>query len=344
VTTLTGPGAAMAAEIAEQPHVLRQRLIDRERIHHGVRRLVPDPLHGIAVLGRGSSGTALVFARYALELAARRPVTVVAPSVHRLYGVTVDYAGYLAIAASQSGRTPEIVEAAGRLRAGGATTIALTNDPASPLAGMSDLVVPLGAGPEAAVPATKTFTAQVAVAAMIAEALGPVPWAAADWPAAIGAVEAAVIDAEPVGRAVERLAGVQRLASVGRGLTLCLAQEASLKLQETARVAVTWHSAASFRHGPIAAAAPDFPVLAWGARGPSGADVSRLVDQLRRSGIPTITVGPGSDGDVPVPGSLPDGLAVLPAAVRLQQLALQLGLERGHNPDAPPGLGKVTLS
>lgn len=334
----------MAAEIAEGPHVLRRLLDDRPVVHDAVRRLLPRPLAGVALVARGSSDNALTFGRYALEIATGRPATFVAPSVHDLYGVSIDFAGHLAVGASQSGRTPEVVDALIRLRAAGAATVALTAEPTSPIVAAADLAVDLRTGTERAVPATKTFVAEVAVTAILAEAIGPVPWTPGDWSTVPDAVAAAVDDDGPAWRVVERLSGVSRLACVGRGFTLALAREAALKVQETALLAATAHSAASFRHGPIAAAGPEMPVLLWISPSPAGADAEALARTLRQRGVPVVTVGPGAGADLPIPGGLPDALAVLPAAVRLQQLALALALSRGLDPDTPAHLSKVTAT
>jgi glucosamine--fructose-6-phosphate aminotransferase (isomerizing) len=332
----------MEAEIAEQPDVIRHIVAMHGEIRASVARLLPSRLQGVALVGRGSSANALIYGRYALEIATRRPVTFVAPSVHSLYGVDVDYADHLAIAASQSGRTPEIVDAAARLRAGAAATVGVTADVQSPLASAVDLVLDLQTGRERAVPATKTFTAELAVLAMIAEAAGPVPWHPDQWHALADVLDDVVADPGPAWRTAAALGGVQRVATVGRGFLSSVAYEAALKLEETALIAATPYSAASFRHGPVAAAAADFPVVAFTANGPAGDDVAQLVDALRARGVPVVIIGPTPAADLPIPGDLTEALLVLPAAVRAQQLALAVAMHRGLDADAPHGLEKVT--
>lgn len=337
-------GSVMAAEMAEQPAVLRRLVAAREEIHEEVRRLVPRTPRGVALVGRGSSENALVFARYLLEIATQRPATFVAPSLHDLYGVDVDYRDHLALAASQSGRTPEIVGAVSRLATSGAATIAVTADTSSPLATAAHVAIDLRTGIERAVPATKTFTAQLAVAAMVAEALGPVPWHPADWDAVGDAVAEVVVDDQPARSVAIRLGQVSRLRTTARGVLFAVAREAALKLEETALVDVACHSAASFRHGPIAAVSSDSAVIAISAPGPAGDDVAGLVTTLRQRGVPVVTIGPAPGSDLPVPPGLPEPLAALPAAVRVQQLSLTVALQRGLDPDRPPGLEKVTVT
>jgi glutamine---fructose-6-phosphate transaminase (isomerizing) len=168
-------GRVMAAEMAEQPAVLRDLQRRGDEVAEALAPLAGRALAGVVIIARGSSDHAAIYGRYLLELAARRPVTLAAPSLFTRYRAETDYAGYLAVAVSQSGHTPEIVDVLRSVRDAGATTVAVTNDAGSPLAGAADAVIPLGAGDERAVPATKTFTAQLGAFAQLAAALGPVP-------------------------------------------------------------------------------------------------------------------------------------------------------------------------
>src|SRR5689334_10160466 len=149
------PGSQMRREMAEQPEVLARLL--SSRIPVDVERPA-----GVIIVARGSSDHAAVYGRYLLELATRRPVALAAPSLFTRYGAQTDASGWLVVGVSQSGRTPEIVDVVERLRATGGRAIAITNDEGSPLAEAAETVVGLGAGTEQAVPATKTFTAQMA--------------------------------------------------------------------------------------------------------------------------------------------------------------------------------------
>src|SRR3954463_6040084 len=166
---MAGPGARMAAEMAEQPAVLRGLLERRDELQARVRALGDPAPAGVVLVARGSSDNAAIYGRYLLELALRRPVALAAPSLFTIYGARVACDGWLAIALSQSGRTPEIVDVFERVVAGGARGIAITNDEGSPLAGAAHATVALGAGEELAEPATKTFLAQLAAFALVAE-------------------------------------------------------------------------------------------------------------------------------------------------------------------------------
>jgi glutamine---fructose-6-phosphate transaminase (isomerizing) len=332
-------GERMRADMAAQPDVLR-RLADRRG--EVAAALADAQPAGVVIVARGSSDYAAVFARYLLEAVSARPVALAAPSLFTLYGVAPRLDGWLALAISQSGRTPEVATVLEAYRAAGARTVAVTNDPDSPLAAAADVGVDLGAGAERAVPATKTFTAQLAAMALIAEALGPVPWGDAEWNRIPAVVEALLEDADPATRAAEALGEAHELVAIGRGYLMCVALEAALKLREATGIRAEGWSAADFRHGPMTVARGDLPVLAVRASGPGAADVEELAGELGRLGNPVLHLADRAEAALPYPSGLPEPLCVLPASVRAQQLAFAVALRRGVDPDEPPGLSKVT--
>jgi glutamine---fructose-6-phosphate transaminase (isomerizing) len=332
-------GERMRADMAAQPAVLRGLAERREDIVASLRGSSPA---GIVIAARGTSDYAAIFARYLLEAISSRPVALSAPSLHTLYGLVPRLEGWLALGISQSGRTPEITTVLERYRAAGARTVAITNDPESPLGAAADVSVALDAGAEQAVPATKTFTAQLAAVALVAEALGAVPWGEDEWRRIPGIVEALLADREPARRAAEALGPTRELVAVGRGYLMCVALEAALKAREAAGVRAEGWSVADFRHGPVTVAGGDLPLLAVTASGPAAADVDELADRLEQNGTPVLRLADRSGVALPYPAGLPEPLCVVPASVRAQQLALELALQRGLDPDAPPGLSKVT--
>ncbi len=341
-------GARTRAEIGEQPRVLRA-LVDRaDEIATAVRRAAPRPLRGLVLVARGSSDNAAIFGRYVLELAVGVPVVLAAPSLQTRYEVTPALEGFLAVGVSQSGRTPEIVSTVERLRAGGAATLALTNEADTPLAASCDAAVVLGTGPEEAVPATKTFTAQVAAFALLADALADVPWRRADWDAVLDAVEEVVADPGPAAALADAVVDADRVLPVGRGLLLSAALEVGLKLAETTGAAVHAYSAADLLHGPIATVGPGTLALCLTAAGPTAQDVRTTADALAERGAALI--GMGADRDLlpraprwlPVPAGAPEPLATIPYVVRGQQLAERAAVAAGVDPDRPFDLSKVT--
>jgi glutamine---fructose-6-phosphate transaminase (isomerizing) len=297
---------------------------------------------GVVIVARGSSDYAAIFARYLLEVATGRPVALAAPSVVTLYHSRPQLEGWLAVGISQSGQTPEIVTVLERYRAAGARTVAVTNDPASPLAEAAHAGIELGAGEEDAVPATKTFTAQLAAVALLAEALGTVPWSEGDWARVPDLIAELLADAGPARRAAAALGDAEELVCVGRGYLMCVALEAALKLRESTGIRAEGWSAADFRHGPVTVARPELPLLAIRAEGPAAADVDELADELGSAGTPVIRLADRPGAELPYPAGLPEPLCALPATIRAQQLALALALRRGIDPDEPPGLHKVT--
>ncbi len=329
----------MEQDMAAQPAVLAGLVGRREEIVDSLAGPTPA---GIVIIARGSSDHAGIFGRYLLEVATGVPVALAAPSLQTLYGVRPRVEGWLAVAISQSGRTPEIATVLERFTNAGARAVALTNDPDSPLARGASVHVSLDAGEERAVPATKTFTAQLVAMALVAEALGPVPFGAADWERLPGIVENVLGDAGPAARVAAQLEGVDELACVGRGYLMCVALEAALKLREAAGVRAEGWSAADFRHGPLTVTGTHLPTLMVSANGPAAADVAELADQLTGGGAPVLRMSDEANASLPFPGGLPEPLATIPATVRAQQLALALALRRGVDPDRPPGLAKVT--
>jgi glutamine---fructose-6-phosphate transaminase (isomerizing) len=332
----------MRAEMLEQPDALR-RLAEHFDDHVAtVRTVVRNPLAGVVFLARGSSDNAAVYGRYLAELASGRPAGLAAPSLHTLYDTRAHYAGFLVVAISQSGATPEIVTVCRRLRNAGARTVAIVNDADSLLAGAVDGVLPIDVGPELAVPATKTVTGQMLAVAAVAAAIGSVPFDTRQLAAMPAAVESVLQDPEPASRLAGEWTDAARLFVVGRGLLYAAALEAALKIKETTGVLAEGISAADLRHGPIGVAGGDVPVLALDGGGPGREDVRAVAELARERGAPVAVCSDAADAELPLPDGVPEALAIFPATVRAQQLAVALADARGLEADAPAGLMKVT--
>jgi len=332
----------MAAEMAEQPERLANLLARREEIAKHVHEVVPPALAGTVLVARGSSDHAATYGAYVLEMATGRPVSLASPSVLTLYRHKTDYSGHLVIAISQSGQTPEIVEVLKQARAAGARTVAITNDEASPLAKTADLPVLLGAGEELAVPATKTVTAQFTAFAIIAQSLGEIGLSDDIAEALPRQVAEVLADPSPAAALAEWLADADRLVTLARGLLLGAAREAALKIAETTSMLTAGFSSADLRHGPIAIASRKPPFIAFAHPGPASPDVLDAVHELRARGASVRVVGPVEGSDMVWPAAAPEILAPVLAVVGGQQIALSLARLLGRDPDAPPGLSKVT--
>jgi glucosamine--fructose-6-phosphate aminotransferase (isomerizing) len=267
-----------------------------------------------------------------------------APSLHTLYGIEADYRGQLVVAVSQSGATPEIVTTLRRLCAGGGRGLAVTNDASSELAVAADAVLELGAGEERAVPATKTVTAQLVAFALVAAALGPLPFSTEELARVPSWVSAILEDPSAVEPAAQALEGCDRLVVVARGYLYGAALEAALKIKETCSLLADGYSSADLRHGPIAAVTRGFHVVALSVPGPGFEDMAELIGELRSRGASVLTVAPEPWADIPLPSGMPETLAPIVAVVRGQQLARELSLRLGFDPDQPAGLSKVTAT
>jgi glucosamine--fructose-6-phosphate aminotransferase (isomerizing) len=311
VTDLTRePGTLMAAELAEQPAVLGRLVARHAADRDRVRDVLPGAPAGTVLLARGSSDNVAVYGRYLIEMASGRPAGLAAPSVHTRYQATVDYTGYLVVALSQSGATPEVVQTAAAMRRAGAVVVGIANEPGSALTQVCDLTLLTEAGPELAVPATKTVTAQMLAVAAVAA----------------------------------RWADARRLVVTGRGLGYAAALETALKIKETARVHAEGLSSADLLHGPIAALDSRLPVLIVSGGRRFAADEAALTARLSAEGIPFAVCGSAQHAALPLPAGISEVMAPILATVRGQQLALASSLYRGLNPDAPAGLSKVTAT
>jgi glutamine---fructose-6-phosphate transaminase (isomerizing) len=347
-------GSLMAAEIAEQPEVLgrlaARHAADRDQVRAVLPgRLRPGRLAGTVLLARGSSDNVAVYGRYLIEFASRRPAGLAAPSVHTRYEADVDYSGYLVVALSQSGATPEIVETAANMRRAGAVVISVTNEPGSPLTQACDLTLLTEAGPELAVPATKTVTAQMLAIAAIAAAYDPVLVAPADIAALPGAVAAMLASSGaaadgPAAALAARWADARRLVVTGRGLAYAAALETALKIKESARVHAEGLSSADLLHGPIAALDSRLPVLIVSGGERFAADEAALAARLTAERVPYAVCGSVPGADLPLPPGVPEVTAPILATIGGQRLALAAALLRGLDPDAPVGLSKVTAT
>ena len=332
-------GELMAAEMAAQPEVLAQVMGRAGADAAAVRAVAPAALAGTVFLARGSSDNAAVFGRYLAELRGGRPAGLAAPSLYTRYHAGVDWRGYLVVALSQSGATPEIISTCEAMRAAGAVVAGITNQPGSPLAGVVDVLLAAGAGPERAVPATKTVTAQLALLVTVATALAPgeVDLAEASGLAGLpGAVAAVLGDPGPAQQLAGRWRGIDRLIVAGRGLGYAAALETALKVKETTGILAEGISAADLLHGPIATVYAGAPVLLVESGGPADVDVA----DLRR-----LLAGHHSDvASLPLPPGLAEPAQVITAIVRGQQLARELALARGADPDSPAHLSKITAT
>ena len=343
-----GAGSQMAREIAEQPEALARTLAELLPLRPEIAALARTKRR-LLLVARGSSDNAAIYARYLAEVHAGVAGALAAPSVATLYAAELDLSDTLTICVSQSGSTQEIVETLEWAKRCGAATLAVTNVAGSPLAAGADIALITQAGPELAVPATKTYTTQVAALAVAVDALAPYKGtldAAFD---AVPAEAARLLEPGPALDAmVEVLAGTQEVLASGRGLAFGTTLEVALKLEETCLRPVRGLSYADLKHGPIAVV--DQHLVTVLVAGPSGPTLPGLVDlaaTARATGSPVLGLG-GDDAfraacDLAVAGpDLPELLAPLALPIPAQLLTERLARRLGLDPDDPRGLRKVT--
>jgi glutamine---fructose-6-phosphate transaminase (isomerizing) len=335
--------SVLRSEIGEQPAAVA-RVLAREsrRVTALAARLGKADVSWVLVAARGTSDNAARYAQYAFGLVHRLPVALAAPSLATLYRRPPRVKGALVIGISQSGRSPDVVETVAAARRAGAPTLAIVNDASSPLARAAQWVLPLHAGVERSVAATKTYTAQLAAIALLVfsmggkrrerEALERIPERMDE---ALGVEPAAE-------EAARSLADAQRAVVVARGVHYPTAWEIALKLKELALLLAEPYSAADFRHGPIAMAEMGLPVVLVSPRGSRPArEMEALGRELARRGSPVLAIGPGRRGALAVP-RVPELLAPLVSILPGQLLAFHAARARGLDPDRPRGIRKIT--
>jgi len=351
VTSPTQP-TRMRREIGEIPDTIQRILDDRSAIATVASAIGRFNPAWVTIAARGTSDHAAVYAQYLIESQLGLPTGLAKPSITTLYGATLEWRGGLLLAISQSGRSPDIAAVTEAARRGGALTVAIVNEDGSPLEAAAELVLRCHAGPELAVPATKTYVADLAVLAALVAAMRPAGGLGDgldELPGLLRAVEHTA-DAWLSGatRQLDAFAEADRALVVSRGHNLATALELALKLKETCGLFAEPYSTADFAHGPVILAGPGVPALGIRPDGPMGALVDTSLETIEaRGGRPICIGGPeaGHWADALVlPVRLPEILTPLAFGVAGQLLVEAVARRNGLDPDAPPGLNKVTLT
>jgi len=335
-------------EIGEQPE-LAGRLLAKSgpALDSIARAFATSRPSGFVIAARGSSDHAADFARYLFGRRHRALVSLAAPSLFTHYGTPPRMEGQCVIGISQSGASPDVIAVIEEGARQGAMTVAITNDPESPLAKASQTVLPLLAGPELSVPASKTYLASVMALALMSSAIEPDPGFTSALERVPEALRSALGAEHEVGRLAGELDG-PRAVVLGRGFNLCTAEEVALKLTETSYVLARAWSVADFVHGPIAVVEPDFPVLLVGAGGSVAGDVDAIARRLAEYSCRVIGLFDASTAPLAgvaaarIDSGLPEELTPLTLVLLGQLLANQVAVARGIDPDAPRALRKVT--
>jgi glutamine---fructose-6-phosphate transaminase (isomerizing) len=346
----------MLEETRDQPEALSQTLsggiasVEELRGHFRKRRP-----RLIVLVARGTSDNAAQFGRYLIEITTRIPVSLAAPSILTLYGCPVDLHDVVVIGISQSGESTDTNAVLEDARKQGATTIGITNDKASAMAGIVEFPLLIGAGAEISVAATKTYTCQLLALYLVAYALNggieleqlrKIP----EWVSGVLKLE------EDIEALVERYFFMTRAVTVGRGLNYANALEFGLKLMETCYVVAERFSAADLMHGPIALVERAFPVFVFAPAGVTWPSMACVLDRLQELKAETLVItDPRNTGardkaarvieipEAPGPGASPEDLYTpIPYIVPSQLFAAHLAALKGLNPDMPRTLHKIT--
>jgi glucosamine--fructose-6-phosphate aminotransferase (isomerizing) len=331
--------SAMARETAEIPAVAG-RLLARTDLFAAIAERINEARPRIVVFcGRGSSGHAGVYLRYLFEARLGLLGSAAAPSVVTAYQRPPDMRGALFVVVSQSGRSPDIIKATEVARASGALTLAIINDENSPAAAASELVLPIGAGAEHSVAATKSVVLSMIAGAALVAALAredDLNDGLRDLPLRLSGALACDWSAW-----ADRVAGAAAAFIVGRGYGLGCVREIALKVAEILRVPALGYSAAELQHGPRASITPATPVLVLRQNDEAATAIDDFVRDLHGSGGTAFTAG-GAAGTLPWIGDghpVCDPVLMLIPAYRAIEAAAR---RRGFDPDNPPHLRKVT--
>ena len=339
-------------ELLEQPAAIARLLEQQSAPVSRIAAEIRDRgIRWVYLAARGSSDYAGLYAKYLWGAFNRLPMALAAPSLFSVYQTPPDIDDALVIGISQSGQSPDIVSVMTEGRRQGALTLAITNDPSSPLAEGSELVIDLMAGAERAVAATKTYTCQLTAVAMLSAALAEDAdrW---DWLRRLPALANEVLALDQiVEAAAERYRYMEQCVVLGRGFNYATAFEWAIKLKELAYVFADPYSPADFQHGPVALAHQGFPVLAVAPGGKVSGNLTgllnHLVDELKVE-LLAVSNEPAvlelADTPIQLPADMPEWLSPIPAIIPAQLFCYHLTRTKGYDTEQPRGLTKVTLT
>jgi glucosamine--fructose-6-phosphate aminotransferase (isomerizing) len=339
-------------EILEQPQVIA-RLIAEEssRIARIAAELEQRDIQYVLIAARGTSDNVATYGKYLFATMLQLPVALAAPSLYTLYHQPPRTSnGALVIGISQSGESPDIVSVLDEARQQGAITLAITNEPDSPLAQSAQHVIACHAGKELSVAATKTYTAQLTALALLVAHWSGHPENRSQIQLLPEAAEKTLGLRETVHQRAERYRYMEACVVLGRGYNYGTAHEIAIKIKELSYLLMDSYSPADFKHGPIAVIEQGFPVILVAPSGQVFADMLSLAKELAEKGAELIAISDRKEAlDIAVtplrlPVALPEWLSPIVTVIPGQLLAHDLTVARGYDPDHPRGLLKVTLT
>jgi len=336
------------SEITEQPEIIR-KLIKSEADSIGkIGSKLMGKFKYVVIAARGTSDNAARYAQYVLGAFNKFQVALATPSLYTVYKNPPNLSDALVIGVSQSGQSPDIVSVLASAKEQGAPTICITNDVKSPLANTSDFVIPLHSGPEKAVAATKTYTASLAVFALLSLAFNKNAKHEKELLSLPDKLAGIITSAMKVVKTAERYRYMEHCVVIGRGYNYATAFEIALKVKELTRVVSVPYSSADFSHGPIATVRSGFPVIVVAPSGEMYPHILGFMDKLIGMGAEIISISDKKEitlksnlGFV-IPSGISEWLSPIAYIMPGQLFARQLALEKGLDIDRPEGLTKVT--
>jgi len=347
----------MWKEILEQPEALnRCREVNREPVQRIAKEIKAKGIHNILLAARGTSDHAALYATYLFELLLGIPVSLAAPSVFTLYNKTMKLENTLVIGLSQSGQAADVLAVLEAANTSGAITVSITNDSNSPMSLCAKHSLLCSAGLEKSLAATKTFTTQLMLLAMLAAELADdteLDSLLMGVPKQIGNM---LEKSEDIAAITQRYRFMNECFVLARGMNYAIAKEAALKVQETCYVRAMGYATSDFYHGPMAMTEPTVPILLFAPDGPSRENTEQMIDILKErendilvvSDIPELCLKGSVSIQIPKvethSGILKDAISPFFTALAAQTFACNLSVGKGLNPDVSRHLKKVTIT
>ncbi|KPK91273.1 MAG: glucosamine--fructose-6-phosphate aminotransferase [Anaerolineae bacterium SM23_ 63] len=342
-------GDILEKEIREQPDVLKNLIAsESDHVAH-VAHETRGAFDYVIIAARGTSDNAARYAQYLLGAHNQIPVALATPSLFTLYRKPPLMKSALVMGISQSGQSPDIVSVVEEGRRQGQPTVAITNDPQSPLGSVADHVIQLHTGRERSVAATKTYTASLCALALLSAHLNSDDDALAQLNGLPERMEEVIEETSVHLPRVERYRFIEHLSVIGRGFNYATAFEISLKITELTQTVAEPYSSADFLHGPIAMVTEGFPVIVISPRGSVLEDMRAFVKRLGKLNPELIMISDEPDLlnqanlGFPLPTDLPEWLTPMISVVPGQLFSLALARDRGLDPDKPEGLTKDVI-
>ncbi len=343
---------SLYSEILEQPQCLAKLVTSQRRTVEEIARAIQSrDISYVFLAARGTSDNAGRYANYLLGAVNHLPLALATPSLFTYYQQPPNLKGAFVIGISQSGQSPDIVSVLDEGRRQGCPTLAITNELNSPLTSNADFVLDVQAGPELAVAATKTYTAELMSIAMISAALSgeksKLSW---DLLEQVPAWITKSLKADDVIRqAAERYRYMQQCVVLGRGYNYSTAFEWALKLKELTYIEAEPYSSADFQHGPIAIVAKGFPVMAIVSAGKVADLLISLLEHLNQDLSAELVVISNLERPlalaktrIPISSQIPESLTPLVNIIPAQLFSYYLTLVKGFDADEPRTLRKIT--